>query len=100
MPPDSAALRRILSLMRAAREAGSGVPHGGGPPVIHDSAGAHARMLRTRVFSKCCLSLESGLGVRALLQRSMPAALNEASSQHIKDEHQLTAQALGVQACW
>ena len=41
MPPDSAALRRILALMRAAREAGPSVPHGGGPPIIHDSAGLH-----------------------------------------------------------
>ncbi|KAK9840994.1 hypothetical protein WJX81_004844 [Elliptochloris bilobata] len=39
LPPSSVALRCILALMRAAREAPPSVPHGGGPPIVHDSAG-------------------------------------------------------------
>lgn len=78
MPPNSAALRRILALMRAAREAGPSVPHGGGPPIIHDSAGLRACRIHFREISQCCYLLESGISMLSYWQCAVAAARSKA----------------------
>ena len=81
LPPDSAALRRILSLMRAAREAGASVPYGGGPPIIHDSAGARAiRLKADRVTLPLFVIAPPGLAVACPLPGLSPAEARLLSS--------------------
>ena len=58
LPPSTAALRRILRLMRAVREAPPSAPLGGGPPIVHDSAGGCGKLDKADALL-CTLQMEA-----------------------------------------